>query len=379
MGVELRRLGAIAGLAPSALVGLLYVVTGVLAGRTDGAWAMAGIAFGAVLVGWLAGPLAGGSVRSDLRALISYALLAGAVYVLLGAIQGAWMGWPDGARPDLADRATRFVGQLAYGLLYLPFWAAFVSPFAFAWVMALRALRRRAGLATIRPAPSIEGATPALKVTVRPRRLMLLGAAVVLGYGLFVALLPLWLYSSPRPPWWPERPVALFGLFSVPGVVAAIGALRGIRPIVAAAGVLCLLQAYVAFSGVTVGFVVPGLLLIALAGSNSWRDARPVTRTMLAGGVAVVALTIAAWISLLALQEPRCYVLARTQDGALLTTEVPATDQMLYGPMPIQGEGSGCSSAELTVRGMGASAVLAIGSIAVAATAASARRQTEPD
>ena len=213
---------------------------------------------------------------------------------------------------------------------------------------------------------------------VRRKRMALLGSAVILVYGLFVALLPFALYDDPRPPWWIYRPIALFGLFGVPAVVASIGAVRGSRSLLVAAGVLCLLQAYIAFSGVTIGFIVPAILLLVLGGSDSWPDAARVSRAVLLASVAVIVLTVGAWVSLFALTEPRCYVISRTAGGALVTTEVPATDRTMHGPIQIQGEGSGCSSAELTVEGMGMSAVLAIGAIAFAAVAASTRREPDP-
>ncbi len=213
---------------------------------------------------------------------------------------------------------------------------------------------------------------------VRRQRMALLGSAVMLVYGLFVALLPFALHEDPRPPWWIYRPIALFGLFGVPAVVASIGAVRGSRPLLVAAGVLCLLQAYIAFGGVTIGFIVPAILLLVLGGSDSWPDAARVSRATLLASVAVIVLTVGAWVSLFALTEPRCYVISRTAGGALVTTEVPATDRTMHGPIQIQGEGSGCSSAELTVEGMGMSAVLAIGAIAFAAAAPTARRKTDP-
>jgi hypothetical protein len=361
-------------LAPAALVGLFVVITGTLAARFDGALAMGGIAVGAIIVGWLVGPLAKGSTRADLFAVVAYTLVAGFVYVLVGSINGAVTDVPGEGERDLSDRLWRLVGQSAYRLLYLPFWGAFVSPFALAWVVAVRVLRRRLGLTAPGIAPSAGASRPGMFGAVRPHRIVLLTAGVILIYGLFVGLVPLAIYHDPRPPWWIQRPVALLGLFSVPAVVAAIGAVRGVRPFVAAAGVLCLLQSYIAFSGVTIGFVVPGLLLLVVAGVDSWPNATSASRAMVLAAVVVIALAVGAWISLFALTEPRCWEGAVAPDGSITIFEVPATQQQLYGPAPVPAGGSGCSSAELTVQGMGVSAVLAIGAIAMAAVATSVRR-----
>ncbi len=375
-----RGIGALAGLAPAGLVSSLFVISGAVSGRWDNALATGAVATGAIVIGWLAGPAARGSWRSDLIGFVAYALLAALVYLFIGSVMGAWIDLPDAGRGDLADRMTRMVGQLAYGLLYLPFWAAFVAPFAFAWVVAVRVLRRRVGPTTTRVAASTAETRPGPgpRGMVRRRRIALLGSGVILVYGLFVALLPIALHEDPRPPWWIYRPIALFGLFGLPAVVASIGAVRGSRPLLVAAGVLCLLQAYIAFSGVTIGFVVPGLLLLVLGGSDSWPDAARISRAALLASVAVIALTVGAWVSLFALTEPRCYVISRTAGGALAAMEVPATDRTMHGPIQIQGEGGGCSSAELTIEGMGMSAVMAIGAIAFAVVAASTRRERDP-
>jgi len=375
-----RWIGAVGGLAPAGLVPSLFVISGVVSGRWDNALATGVVAGGAIVIGWLAGPAAMGSYRSDLVAFVAYALVAALVYLVIASVKGAWIDLPDAGHAGFADRLTRMVGQLGYGLLYLPFWAAFVAPFAFAWVVAIRVLRRRVGPTAARVAAATAETRPGPGPLgmVHRQRIALPGSAVILGYGLFVAPLPFALYDDPRPPWWIHRPIALFGLFGVPAVVASIGAVRGSRPLLVAAGVLCLLQAYIAFSGVTIGFVVPAILLLVLGGSDSWSDDARGSRAELFAGVAVLVLAVGAWVSLFALTEPRCYVISRTAGGALVTTEVPATDRMIHGPIQVQGEGSGCSSAELTVEGKGMSAVLAIGAIAFAAVAASTRQAPDP-
>lgn len=53
----------------------------------------------------------------------------------------------------------------------------------------------------------------------------------------------------------------------------------------------------------------------------------------------------------------------------------PATDTILYGISEIPSGGGGCGNAELTIQGIGVSAVLKIGAIASAAAAASVGRK----
>jgi hypothetical protein len=212
----------------------------------------------------------------------------------------------------------------------------------------------------------------------RLRRIGLWMAAIILGYGLFIAALPFLLANQePTPPWALYRPIGLLVLFSIPAAVAAIGAIRGVRPLLVAAGVLCLLQAFVSFSGVTFGFLVPAFVLIWLGASAPSKGAGSNRAGMLAG-VLIVGLTLAAWVSLFALTEPRCYSFTKAADGAIVYTEVPATDLNLNGPVEIVGEGGGCSSAEITLRGLGVSGVLAIGAVVLAASVAPSGRRRDP-
>ena len=367
----MRRIGGIAGLAPAALVAVLFVGTGSVA-MPGIAAALAGITVAAMAVGWIVAPLATGSLRGDLKAVIAYALASYLPYLLVGSLRTYFETTP-GAAPDFLGRTQLAASEFLYGLLYLPFWAAFLTPFAVVWVLAVRVLRRRAGLGRSGPPPSIGSGRSNQLGTIRPRRIALIAAAIVLLYGLVVSVLPLVINNDPRPPWWIYRPIALFGLFAVPAVVGGIGAVRGARPLLVAAGVMCLLQAFIAFSGVTVGFVLPGtVLLLVGAGEKSPGEVPPTRAAMFAGG-AVIVLTIGAWVSLLGLTEARCYAVSAAGDGSFVYREVPATDTEINGPALIVGEGGGCGSAELTVQGMGGSATLAIGAIVLAATSAYAR------
>lgn len=374
-----RRIGALAGVAPASIAVGLLVVVGAATPTREFIVAAVGIPVLAVVIGGLVEPLARGSFRADLMALVAYALVGAMAYLLLGSVGMAWTELATGGASDLGAAAQVAAARLLYGMLYLPFWAAFVAPFALAWAVAIRFLRRRQRPGQIELVGSDETQRPIQARTTRSRRMALASAAIILGYGLFVAVLPLFLYDrDPKPPWYLDRPVALFGLFAVPAVVAAIGAVRGVRPILIAAGVICLLQAYIAFSAVTVGFVVPAIALLW----NGAAESRPAqvqpNRAALFAGVAVIVLTAAAWVSLFAMTEPRCWVGVPDAGGTMIAVEVSANSGTFDGQTSIPSGGSGCSSAELTVQGMGVSATLAIGAIALAATAAFGGRRSDP-
>lgn len=357
-------MGALAGLVPAALAISLFSLMGLLSGRLESVAGAIGLAVAAVAIGWLVGPIARGSAQSDIAALISYAFLAGATYLLVATVISLSTFVPGGDARTPWDWIADALARFGYGLLYVPFWAAFVSPFALAWVGTLRWLRRRRGepQASARAAAAIPDPSEAA----RSRRLVSIAAIGIVAYGAFVAVLPLLLYVAPRPPWWLERPLALFGLFAVPAVIAIIGLSRDAKPLVMAAGAICLLQSYIAFSGVTIGFIVPGLVLVAKGASGIRSDTDPPGRRAVLAGTLAVVLAISAWIGLFALTAPRCWTGVVSAGGDTTTVEVPATEQQLHGPMIVPAGGAGCSSAELTPTGLAVSAVLAIGAIAVA-------------
>ena len=139
-----------------------------------------------------------------------------------------------------------------------------------------------------------------------PRRLGLGAAAIIAGYALVVAAISANATAGElRPPETVPAPVRLALLFLLPAAVAAIGAMRRSRPILVAAGVLCLAQSFVAFSGVTIPFLVPAFVLLAL-GVRS--DGTAASRRARVGGVVVVLLGFAMWVAPFSLTETTCWV-----------------------------------------------------------------------
>ena len=102
-----------------------------------------------------------------------------------------------------------------------------------------------------------------------PRRLGLAAAAIIAGYALVVAAISANATAGElRPPEVVPSPIRLALLFLLPAAIGAIGAMRRSRPMLVAAGVLCLAQSFVAFSGVTIPFLVPAIVLLALGARN---------------------------------------------------------------------------------------------------------------
>jgi hypothetical protein len=156
----------------------------------------------------------------------------------------------------------------------------------------------------------------------------------------------------------------------VPAVIAFVGAIRRSGPILIAAGVSCLLQAFVAFSGVTIPFVVPALLLLALGAEQQHR----VRKRALVAGVLVIFLGLGAWFATLGMTETTCWVARTTPDGSVVYEALPIPADAEFGPngghveleLAATDLGQGCADGQLTVQGAGVAAVLGIGAIAFA-------------
>ena len=128
-----------------------------------------------------------------------------------------------------------------------------------------------------------------------PRRLGLGGAAIVAGYAVVVGLVSAAAGANdPGPPEVVPRAVILALLLMLPAAIAAVGAWRRSGPLLIAAGLLCLAQAFIAFSGVTLPFVVPAILLLVLGGRTV---TVPHPRRAAIGAVVIVALGIGSWFA----------------------------------------------------------------------------------
>ena len=198
-----------------------------------------------------------------------------------------------------------------------------------------------------------------------PRFLGLGAAAIIAGYALTVAVISAGGTSGElRPPELVPTPVRLAAMFLLPAVIAAIGAISSSRPLLIAAGVLCLGQSFVAFSGVTIPFVVPAILLLAVgAGGGGQRETSNRERV---GGVAVVLLGLAMWVAPYALTETTCWVARPGPDGSVVYTAIPVADSVTLAPTDLA---SGCDGGTVTLQGAALGAVFGIGAVAVASIA----------
>jgi hypothetical protein len=226
--------------------------------------------------------------------------------------------------------------------------------------------------------------------------------------------------------------IAVPMLIAAPGVLALIAAATGRRSVAVAAGVLCLLQSVIAFSGVTLVFLIPAVTILWNAGDGdgalaerSPLDVRrvllalavaiplvyatiatigflaPVLLVLVAGVVrlarrgrpvagsaerasinlwpaaraaAIVVLVVAAWAAILSRTETVCWLAREGPGGSLVWEQVPPTSEISLG----EGEvGETCSSGQPTPAALSMAAVL-LGAAFLGAALPRARRPTDP-
>lgn len=143
----MRKLGATAGLAPAAMALGLAAVFGSAGFMSDGSLidlaigSVSIIAF-AVTIGWLVKPPIDGSVKDDVAAGVSYVITACLVYLVIVTIGSVSNEVAVGTLRDPFEVVVAIAFRFVYGLLYTPLIALVVAPFAIAWAITLRLLRR---------------------------------------------------------------------------------------------------------------------------------------------------------------------------------------------------------------------------------------------
>lgn len=98
-----------------------------------------------------------------------------------------------------------------------------------------------------------------------PRGLALAAAGITGGCALALAAIAAGASGAFSPPEEVPRPLVLALLFATPAAIGAIGAVSGRRVLLLAAGTLCLFQSVLAFSGVTLIFLVPSVVFFYAA------------------------------------------------------------------------------------------------------------------
>jgi hypothetical protein len=200
-------------------------------------------------------------------------------------------------------------------------------------------------------------------------------AAAMAGLAVMIAVLPLlWDPQDPpdlAAPMLVPRPVLSAILLTVPAAIAFIAVIRKSPLMLVVGGLLAFLQSFVAFSGVTLGFLLPALLLIVLGVREEDRS-RPLRRQQVIG-VLVIGLVVAAWLVVLGTGETVCWIARLGPDGTPIYRLIPVTDTITVAPSEV---GGGCDSGVPTAAGLLTGGVLILGALALAWLASAAERPT---
>jgi hypothetical protein len=248
------------------------------------------------------------------------------------------------------------------------------------------------------------------------RRLSWIAGGAVIAFSVAIFILA----STNRsldPPDLLSRPLASALLLATPGLVGWIGAATARSSVLVASGVACLFQSVIAFSGVTLIYLVPAIMFLQAAhGASGPRDGetvRPIRpiRVVLAAvvsvpialvvlfnlglfgviglvlaagvaslranrsrptvmpleavrGLAIVLLVIGAWAATLALTETTCWVAHGAADGSLVWERIPPSDTLT---LELGDVASSCASGTVTPTGVALAGGLLVASLGVAA------------
>lgn len=246
------------------------------------------------------------------------------------------------------------------------------------------------------------------------RRLAVIAGAVVLAGSAAIWLLGRQSVDL-EPPDLVSRGLASAILLAVPGIIGLIGASLGRRTVVMAAGVLCLVESAIAFSGATLIYLVPAIAFLRSATARNEAPPTPpiqpirvlvaavvsvpiailvifnlgilgiLALAILAGlaasrprgatrleftcgdalrGVAIVALVIGAWVATFVLAETTCWIGHGTPGGAISWERIPPSNTGTLGPGDVV---STCSGGTITPAGVGGAGGLVAIAIAIAA------------
>lgn len=175
------------------------------------------------------------------------------------------------------------------------------------------------------------------------------------------------------------RGVVLLVLYSLPGVVGLVGVASRRPALLVAAALISFVGSFIAFSGVTLIFIVPAAMLLVGAVQIAVHGRPDPTEGWLARflqvglAAAIVVLVIGAGASALLVTDSGCWTEYRTDLGVRIETGPYSTGEM---EVPAGATMTGCSTGLISLRGVGLGGLL--GSAALGLALVVARRRTAP-
>ena len=172
-----------------------------------------------------------------------------------------------------------------------------------------------------------------------------------------------------------SRPVVLLAIFALPGLVGLLAVARHRPGAVLAAGIASAVGSFVAFSGITLIFLVPASLMLIGAARvpaepGEWRS-RAVGA---ARGFLIAILMVGAGGSALLITDARCWTWRETPSGVVMEPAPLSTGEV---EVPLGSTGSGCANGLISQRGVGLGLALGLATIGIAALPV--RRRGAPD
>ena len=170
------------------------------------------------------------------------------------------------------------------------------------------------------------------------------------------------------------RPLVLFGLFALPGIVGLIAIRRERAGLLIAAAAASSAGAFIAFSGVTLIFLVPAALMaigamgLANGRVGGWREVLfGLLRSLL-----VLALLLGAGWSALLITDRACWIVRETPGGIVVEPTAFATGEIR---IPTNATAGGCAEGLLSARGVSLALLLGGAAIAIAFLSVDRRRR----
>jgi hypothetical protein len=150
------------------------------------------------------------------------------------------------------------------------------------------------------------------------------------------------------------RGLVVMTAFAMPGLIGLVGVNRHARAVCLAAGVTSAIGSVVAFSGVTLIFLVPAAMLVVTGLQLSpGRHPEATRRAGLASGIAatlIVTLLIAGGAVGLLVNDAGCWIVHETASGDRVEAMPYSTGEMTLPPDASSG---GCTTGLISARGAG--------------------------
>jgi hypothetical protein len=170
-------------------------------------------------------------------------------------------------------------------------------------------------------------------------------------------------------PEFPPRSLVLLVVFAMPGIIGLLGVAQRRPSLLLAAGAAATVGSVIAFSGITLIFLVPAILFFVgafrIASHGAGAAPRSLGGALAATGIAIalVVLMIGAGASALLVTDERCWTTYETPGGVRFEPAPYTTGEM---QVPTGALSMECSTGAISARGVGLAGLLGGGALGLA-------------